>query len=490
MKKTLPLYTIVAATFLLLVGDSLFTTGMFIDGLTYSNIAANMAEGIGDMWHPVHSDSIFPHFYEHPTLAMWMLSLFYRVFGTSLWVTRVYAMLIVLITALLILQLWKHNGHGADTGWLPLLLWILVPVVTLSSHCILLECTMAVFVISAVLCMMHNSPRRWSRFLWTALGGLFLFLAFLTKGFTGLYPLAFPLILWLTDTLYPPSGRQKQTLGKAVLQTLVLTVSMSLCVAILFICCPEAWDYLGKYIGHQVIGGMKAPVVDSRWYIIVKFLKQTLIVFAITAVCLIAAWLTRGKGNNTLPSKEDRHTFLTFLLLTLAGVIPIMVSTKQRDFYILTVFPFLAVALGSLLHNAVESWLSRAGRTFNLATTALAVIAVVCAVWLNASYYGKPGRDIALQNDMQLILPCLEEGEHVAIPDCMREEYSLIYYYYREKKISLMPVSDMGDTTLPYRHLLTDGTPTGLEGGHIHKVPLKTERYNLFNLQKHKTTQI
>ncbi|MBP5644941.1 MAG: glycosyltransferase family 39 protein [Bacteroidales bacterium] len=482
MKKALPLYIIVVAAFLLLIGDSLFTTGMFVDSLIYSNIAANMAAGIGDIWHPVHSDSMFLQFYEHPTLAMWLLSLFYRAFGTSLWVARGYAMLIVLITAGLTLRLWVLSGFRTATGWMPLLLWTLVPVVTLSSHNIMLECTMAVFVLSAVICLLHPVHRQWERVLWAAAGGVFLCLAFLTKGFTGIYPLAFPGILWLIDILCPTHGQRRQTLGGAVLQTFVMSASATACICLLSLIQPEAWEYIGKYVENQVVGGMKVPVVDSRWYIIVKFFEQTVIVWGIAALALIAAWISHRKGHSIFPARTEWRTFSTFLILTLSGVIPIMVSTKQRDFYILTVFPFFAVAVASLIHNIIDHWLNHTGRTFAWIVSSLAIIVTAAAIWLNISYYDKPGRDITLQNDMKLILPYLEDGEHVAIPTNMCGSYSLLAYYYREKRVSLMPVDNISDTTLPYRHILTDGAVPNLSDGGIKEIALGTEEYKLYTL--------
>ena len=53
--KTTPYYIIVAALFLALVSGSLTTTGRFMDGLIYSNVAANMAEGVGSFWQPTYT---------------------------------------------------------------------------------------------------------------------------------------------------------------------------------------------------------------------------------------------------------------------------------------------------------------------------------------------------------------------------------------------------------------------------------------------------
>ena len=63
-----------AAVFLALVSGSLTTTGMFMDGLIYGNVATNMAEGVGLFWHPIYTATHHPDLYHHPPLAMGMLA--------------------------------------------------------------------------------------------------------------------------------------------------------------------------------------------------------------------------------------------------------------------------------------------------------------------------------------------------------------------------------------------------------------------------------
>jgi hypothetical protein len=48
--KNLPFYVIVLALFIGVTAKSLFTDGMFMDGLWYAAISRNLAEGIGSFW--------------------------------------------------------------------------------------------------------------------------------------------------------------------------------------------------------------------------------------------------------------------------------------------------------------------------------------------------------------------------------------------------------------------------------------------------------
>ena len=181
----------------MLISGSLLTTGMFMDGLIYGNVADNMASGLCTFWHPMHSPSLHADFYEHPPLVMGLLALFYKVLGTHVWVTRLFTMVTTVLTAWLTVRLWVRLGYERRTGWLPLLLWVLIPAMTRNAHDNMLECTMVIFVLAAVLCLLHYDSRR--RLLWAAAGGAMLYCAFLCKGFTGLYPFALPAIVWVVD---------------------------------------------------------------------------------------------------------------------------------------------------------------------------------------------------------------------------------------------------------------------------------------------------
>ena len=46
------LYGLVTALIIMLIGDNFIREGIFIDGLWYTTIAHNMAQGIGSTWQP------------------------------------------------------------------------------------------------------------------------------------------------------------------------------------------------------------------------------------------------------------------------------------------------------------------------------------------------------------------------------------------------------------------------------------------------------
>lgn len=441
--KSWSLYIAVAALFLALVSGSLTTTGMFMDGLIYSNVAANMAEGVGSFWHPVYTATHHPDFYQHPPLALGLLALFYKVLGTHIWVTKLYMVLTMLLCVWLIVKLWMRLGGKRENGWMPLLLWTLIPVVTHFAFQGMLENTMVLFDLGAILLLLRPDRKAWN----AVLTGLLLAAAFLTKGYTGLFPLVLPVSLWLFD-------RKKG----ALMQTVCMLGGVLLPLAVIALAVPESRGYFENYMQLQVLAGWSQGEVH-RWQIIVDFLRNTAIVIGLVLLVVIV-----NKGVGQKPSREQWAMWA----LVACAVLPMMVSTRQREFYLLTAMPMVAVLLALLIEEPVARWIKP-----NMWLKYIALVLLLGAVALNVVRFGNEGRDAQLQRDMKVIAPQLGRGEMVTVPTPLYFDYKLQGYYYRECRVSL-------DDQHRHRHLLTttDYSPDSA----YREVPLPTEQYHLYEL--------
>ena len=443
--KSWPLYLVVAAVFLALVSGSLTTTGMFMDGLIYSNIAANMAEGVGSFWHPVYTATHHPDFYQHPPLALGLLALFYRVLGTYIWVSKLYMALTMLLCVWLTVRLWVRLGGKCENGWMPLLLWTLMPTVTHFAFQGMLENTMVLFDMGAILLLLHSKRKALNGLL----AGLLLAAAFMSKGFTGLFPLVLPFLLWMFKRL---------STFHFALSTSGVLAGFLLPLAIIALAVPEAREYFSNYMQHQVVAGYSQGEVH-RWQIVLYFFRSTAIVIG---VVLLVFFINKGVGQK--PSREQWAMWA----LVACAVLPMMVSTRQREFYLLTAMPIVAVLLALLIEEPVARWIKPSKM---LAYIALALL--LGAVVLNAVRFGSEGRDARLQRDLEVIAPHLERGEMVTVPTPLYFNYSLQGYYYRECRVSL------GDQ-MRCRHLLT--TADYPADSAYRKLPLPTEEYRLYVL--------
>jgi len=482
MQKNWPFFLIVISIFFIEISSELTTTGMFMDGLIYDNLAANMSKGIGNFWYPVLLPSLGKPFVGHPPLAFGLLALCYKVFGIHIGVVKGYSLFMTLLSGLLMLRLWERVGFKRQMGWLPFLLWVMVPMVSQYACDNMLEGSMGVFVIAAVLCMLHFQDSQFKRIGWHLLAGLFLYLAFLTKGPTGLYPLCLPIIIWLVDRILYRENKHYNLL-QALGYCLVPLVTLILCGLIVGLIQPAAFDYLKAYLAEQVVGGVSTITVKSRWYIVVKLFERTAIIWALALIILGIMLLRKRNTEETLIPLEHRKVFFIFFLLTLSGVIPMMISTKQRDFYILTVIPFLAIAIGALLNDTVEKWLKHGGKKFRTITTIVAILLALLAITLNIANWGKPGRDKEQQHDIELISKYVSDGEIIAVPQYINEEYSFINYAYRANRLELIGADlDCLSTPLP-QHIITrndDLVPDSL----YRLVDIPTSQFQLYELAK------
>ena len=443
------------SVFLALVSGTLTTTGMFMDGLIYSNISANMAEGVGSFWHPVYTATHHPDFYQHPPLAMGMLALFYKLLGSHLWVTKLYMALTVLLCAWLTVRLWMRLGGKRENGWMPLLMWTLVPIVTHFAFQGMLENTMVLFDLGAILLLLRSERKAMNG----VLAGLLLAAAFMTKGFTGLFPLVLPLLLYGTQAALPAEKHGAQAaLPAAIIQTVALLVGLLLPLVIMALTVPDARGYFSNYMQQQVLAGWSQGEVH-RWQIIVYFLRNTAI--AIGVVLLVAIV---NKGAVQKPTRVQ----WAMCALVACAVLPMMVSTRQREFYLLTAMPMVAVLLALLIEEPVARWIKP-----SKVLTYIALVLLFGAVALNVIRFGTEGRDAQLQRDLEVIAPHLERGEMVTVPTPLYFDYKLQGYYYRQCRVSL------GDQQR-CRHLLT--TADYPADSAYCEVPLPTEQYRLYAL--------
>lgn len=294
---------------------------------------------------------------------------------------------------------------------------------------------------------------------WHLLAGAMLAAAFLTKGPTGLFPLALPALLWLFGT--------RKGFGQAAVGTLAMAAGLAAPMVLLWFCVPDAQEFLRKYFENQVIGGSQV-LVTSRTYIVKTLFSHTAVVLVIALAAVLFGILK--KSAPWRPTRDSWRRFGLMFALALCGTLPMMVSTKQRAFYLLTVFPFVALAVAALLEPLVRHYEKQLQRP---AMTVATVAVLLAAVIANALHWQKPGRDKEMLADMDVIAPVLQEGETVTITPDLASNNSLHGYWYLYHHVTL-------DANARHLHLLT--TEDNMDSTY-RKLPLPTEQYHLYELQ-------
>ena len=424
-----PFWLLLIGLFLILVSKSLLTEGMFLDGVTYACISRNMACGLGSFWNPSYTQTIGHVFHSHPPLAFGLEALFFKVLGDHWWVEKLYSVLAFLFAGLLIALIWKRTTNNLRWAWLPLLFWMVMPLVTWCATNNMLENTMSVFVLLSVYLMIVGYQRNHK--IWLFLSAFTLLLAFLSKGFTGLFPLVFPILYCAFD--------QKRKWIQGPIDSLILLVAVAVFAGIMFLVCPGSFGYIKDYIRLQVIGGgLYEATASSRFYIVFTLLQQLLIPYVIAMALVICK--ARSKVNSKVfEFPPDKGWFYSFLILGLLGVLPIMVSVKQRDFYMLAALPFFALACGHITLSMLTLWLPKMTPTVRRWMTLGASCIVLLGLVLNVIHFGKYGRDEVLIEEVKQKITESEDNNVIEISPEEYTQWAKHAYYMRYGKISLSP---------------------------------------------------
>ena len=427
-----PFWLFLIGLFLILVSNSLLTEGMFFDGVTYASISRNMAEGQRSFWNPHYTQTLYPEFRQHPPLALGIEAMAFKAFGDRLWVEKAYSVLTFLFSGLLIALIWKRTTNNLHWAWLPLLFWLAMPLVSWSATNNLLENTMSIFVLLSVYLMIVSYQRNHK--FWLLLVGVALFGAFLCKGFTGLFPLVFPILYCIFD--------QKRKWIQGPIDSLILLVCLAVLAGIMFLVFPPSLPYLKDYFQLQVIGGgLHETTVSSRFYIVFSLLLQLMIPFVIALTLVICK--TRIKGNNKVfEFPPDKAWFYIFLILGFLGVLPIMVSVKQRDFYMLAALPFFALACGHLSLSMVNTLMPKITLKVHKWMTLGTSFIVLLGLVLNIVHIEKYGRDEALIEEVKAQIAAADGKTLIEITPEEYTQWAKHAYFMRYGKISLIPTEN------------------------------------------------
>ena len=404
-----------------MISPNWLSDGMFMDGVLYATISRNLAENLGSFWDLHLTDTLAPHFHGHPPFAFVLQSLFFRLLGDNLITERLYSLLTLLITAFIIRGIWKQlvDEQYKKMSWLPLLLWVSVPIVTWAAPNNILENTMMVFTSLSVYYTLKSEIK--NRFLYLFLAGFSLSLAFLTKGFVGLFPIA--ILFWML--IFKKTNVPRFFSGLTIL---ISATILPFFFMYLFI--PEGIDSIIAYINKQVVGSISNTVtVENRWFILTKLLNELLPIGIMAAAIFIA---TRKIKVARLPGKW----FLIFLSLGLSGVLPIMISLKQSGFYILATFPIFSVAFGLLLAPRLNVLLNKISPN-NKILKYTSICLFLTSIMLNLINFNTIGRDEDKISDVYAMIEEIPANAVISIQENLRKDWTLHAYFGRYANISL-----------------------------------------------------
>jgi len=434
MKNSWIYLLIVFALFLGINAPSLFSEGMFMDGLIYSTISRNLAEGKGSFWNLFFSTTYFTHFYEHPPLAIGLESILFSVFGDTIYIERFYSLLTIIISGFILVKTWKElvQKELQSFYWLPLLILTTVGVVGWSMANNMLENTMLVFVLLsfyfAIISL--SEEKQWRQITFILLAGFSLFLGFMSKGFVALFP--------LSTLFYFGLFTKEISFLRGVRDSALMLIGLLFPFAVLYLFVPEGIDSLTIYFHNQVENSIKnVSTVSSRFWIVGSLIQQLIPAFVLVVITLVTA----GKVKRYYFSKKA----IAILAVGLSGVLPILISLKQRDFYIIGAYPFFAIVLAMfmapLLKNTLSKLEEKAKFKNGLKVFSFALLFV--SLTITFFQFGRTGRDKSLVNDVKKISKLIQPNSILFTSSELASDWALKGYFARYSSIGLSTDRDL-----------------------------------------------
>ena len=467
-KQNLPFWLLTIALFVAFMVTSFVTQGLGGDGVVYAAIAWNMAHGIGSLWQPHY---IGP-FYEHPPLAFYLQSLFFRLLGDHFWIEKLYSALTALIGIFAIMKIWRLSQRVSwNYAWIPALFWMMIGANLDAYKNNLLENTLICFATWAAFLLLRSLLMKRARFVSLISAAILLTAAFITKGPQCLFVLSSILLYWLVF--------RRISFGRALGDTTLLIFFMALFLA-LILCYKPAYQDLHQYWLEQfwaTVSGTRTGGYEGwqRLYLLWLLFQYLLplIILIPLFIFIQARRLRVGYKILLLPALKNQW-FLFYLILGLFASLPVMLSSRLQEPYILQSFPFFILAAAQILTPIITEWVSHfkisshAYRRFRLITLLLLTIALVNVI----VSYGKIGRHKTLLADVVALGNVVPPNSVLTVNTDVIENADVVpAYFYRYWQIKLT-------TTQQCHYYLVSKTDLAPAGYRL--VPIALQQFALY----------
>ncbi len=423
----------------------LIQDGMFMDGVLYSAVSHNLANGIGSFWFPSFSHTnmagIQSSFHEQPPLLFGIQSLFFKVLGSSLYVERFYTFLMLILNIFLIKKVWEEifrtKPEVKIISWFPVLLWATIPVCFWSFTHNMHENTVSVFTLGAVLFLVkavHVNER--VHYLYLILAASFVFLASFSKGIPGLFPLAAPFAFCLVKQL---------SLKRAFLFSGFMFGIVSLVYAALLIN-ESAQTSLHHYVYLRLFQRIsEVPTTNNYFDTLFRLFMEILPMIGLSLIMKLR-WSKKGRKES-----NSNSYFIIFLIIGLTGVLPLMLTLVQKGFYMLPALPFIAIAFASISYHNLMDWTQALylKKEFLLTLKLTALLLVLSTLILTSLNVGKYSRNKELLEDVHQLGKIIPSRTVINCTYDLQRDWSLQTYLSRYYFISI-------DTNEPHDYYLAD----------------------------------
>lgn len=403
---------------------NMFAKGMFMDGVYNALMAHNLVTGLTTLWTPETIYYTKPAYWDNPQLATWFLSGWYKVLGDYYFVERLYSFSCGLVQLILIGLMWKtvYSNQSAKRTYYttPIIVFLISPLTIWCYTNNMLENTMALFTTASIIVYLHYWQTQKHRVLYALVGGGGIFLACITKGPVGLFPLTAPILF---AVIIEPD-KLKQSVVYATIQLIALAIAF-----MVFLSFTEPAVFVSKYLQLQLLPVLQHKSVESdpHYRIGLDLVEAALPWLIVGTLCFV--WGIKNKYKSS-----DRLT-IAFFAIALSASAPIAFSAKQHKYYLLPSLVFYSMAFAIWLQPFIQIGIQKVSKhkvnKLGKGITAFSLlILIVSIVWcvINSGNYA---RDRDILTDLETIQPTIKNEEVIRADWTLFNAWSLRGYLNR-----------------------------------------------------------
>jgi len=417
-----------------LVLPDLVRHGMFMDGTQYACVSKNLADGKSTFWLPFLNSAWDRHhvhyFLEHPPLVYYLQSKFFILCNNSFLSERLYCLFTLLVCIFFIYKIWllifKEEEKIKEYWWLPVFIWIIIPSVSWSFKNNMHENTLSVFVLASAFFAM-KSVYESKGIIYIIAAGFCIFLATLSKGLPGLFPLSILFIHYFAC--------RQISLKKTIFYSIILFFIPALIYCLIYFTNDEAKFSLDFYLKYRLADRINNnPEVYNRFTILLWVFTDLLVPIIFTGLLTL---LFKLKSVKSFSDTKLRKLMLFFILFSLAGIIPLTFTYVQRAVYFVPAMPFLAFAFAIVLVRGLDMLTEKITQKGFAIIRTITIAFFIGTIGLCVYLFGKTGRDEWEIKTAKMIAEEVGENKTIGTSFDLYQKWSLQFYLLRYYDITI-----------------------------------------------------
>lgn len=471
--KILPFWLFTISAIMILTISDLIQDGVFMDGMLYISVAKNLADGMGTFWEPHFSKTVMTVFREQPPLYFGLLAVFFKIFGSGMFVERLFCFLCFVLTLFYIHKIWKalffNDLLSAKNSWLPVLFFATIPICFWSYSNHVEETVMTLFATMSVYYLSEALFLKEKIIINLFIAGICVFLSSLTKGIQGLFPITGVFFYWMVS--------RQLSFKKNLVYSAILVGTPAFIYLMLILFNEHIYRVFKLYLENRLGKAFNSTVhntTDNHFEIVIRLFTELIPMFILMGIIYL---FHRKNMSDKTEQKSNRVKIVWLLLIGFSGSLPLASTLEQRGFYLLTSLPLFAISGALIVSGRMKELIENINISGNkYRYSKLITIGIfLFSVGFTISKIGEAKRDKELLADIYSFGKFIPRGEIVTIPEEMWNDWNLQTYSIRYNYISLK----MADTTNRY-FFIRKNLPKNLVPEGYEPYPIKTYYLDLY----------